>query len=104
VKTRRVIVDPDAKEDLRDLYHWIVFSGSPASALDYILRIQDFIDGLDLAAERRTALDDVDPGLRSIPFESVVIAIRVTDTAVTVVRLFHHSQDWLRQLQRDAET
>jgi plasmid stabilization system protein ParE len=71
MKTRQVVIDPDAKEDLRDLYHWIAASGSPASALNYLQRIQDFINGLDIAAERGTTLDIVDPGLRSIPFESV---------------------------------
>jgi toxin ParE1/3/4 len=104
MKTRQVVIDPDAKEDLRDLYHWIAASGSPASALNYLQRIQDFINGLDIAAERGTALDMVDPGLRSIPFESVVLAVRVTETTATVARVFHHSRDWMKQLQRDSET
>lgn len=101
MKTRQVVIDPDAKEDLRDLYHWIAASGSPNSALNYLLRIQDFIDGLDIAAERGTALDEVDPGLRSIPFESVILAVRVTETTATVARVFHYSRDWMKQLQRD---
>jgi plasmid stabilization system protein ParE len=46
----------------------------------------------------------VDPGLRSIPFESVVLAVRVTETTATVARVFHHSRDWMKQLQRDSET
>jgi toxin ParE1/3/4 len=104
MKTRQVVIDPDAKEDLRYLYHWIAASGSPASALNYLQRIQDFINGLDIAAERGTTLDIVDPGLRSIPFESVVLAVRVTETTATVARVFHHSRDWMKQLQRDSET
>jgi len=103
VRTREVIVDPDAKEDLRDLYHWIALGGSPKSAENYLLRIQDFINGLDIAAERGTPLDDIDPGLRSIPFESVVLAVRVTETSAIVARVFHHSRDWMKALRRDRE-
>lgn len=103
MRKRRVVIDPDAKEDLRDLHHWIVLRGSPKSATAYLRRIQAFANGLDLASERGSSLEDVDPGLRSIPFESVILAVRVRDDIVTVARVFHASRDWAKHLRRDAE-
>lgn len=98
MKTRRVTIDPDAKEDLRQLYRWIVLNGSPRNAERYIRRIQAFTKTLDVAAERGTDLSHIDPGLRAVPFESVMLAVRVTDTHAIVARVFHHSQDWLKAL------
>ena len=103
MKTRRVRIDPDAIADLRSLHGWIRLGGAPRTATAYIQRIRDFTASLDIAAERGTALDDIDPGLRSIPFESVVLAVRVRDSTVTLVRVFHASQDWAKLLRRDAE-
>jgi plasmid stabilization system protein ParE len=103
VKKRRVIVDPDAKEDLRALHGWIVLQGSPKSATAYLRRIQAFANGLDIASERGTPLEEIDPGLRAIPFESVILAVRVRGTTVTVARVFHASQDWGKQLRREVE-
>lgn len=103
MKTRRVGIDPDAKEDLREIHRWIVLQGSPKSATAYLRRIQAFASRLDIASERGTSLDEVDPGLRTIPFESVILAIRVRDATVTVARVFHASQDWAKQLRRDVE-
>jgi plasmid stabilization system protein ParE len=102
MKKRRVRIDPDAKEDLRSLHGWIVLQGSPKSATAYLRRIQAFANGLDIASERGSSLEEIDPGLRTTPFESVILAVRVRDTTVTVARVFHASQDWAKQLRRDA--
>jgi toxin ParE1/3/4 len=103
MKTRRVTIDPDARADLRALHDWIRLSAAPRTATAYIRRIRDFAASLDIAAERGTALDDIDPGLRSIPFESVVLAVRVGESTVTVVRILHASQDWAKLLRREAQ-
>lgn len=65
----------------------------------YVSRIVDFAQSLELAPERGTSFDDLRPGLRAIPFESVVLAVLVEDDAVIVLRVFHGSQDWLKQLR-----
>lgn len=103
MKTRRVTVDPDAKEDLRQLYHWIALQGSPRNAERYVRRIQTFAKTLSVAAERGTDLNHIDSGLRVIPFESVMLAVRVTDTHAIIARVFHHSQDWLKALTDTAQ-
>ena len=104
MKTRRVKIDPDATADLRTLHGWIRLSAAPPTATAYVRRIRDFAASLDIAAERGSPLDEIDPGLRSVPFESVVLAIRVEDSVVTVVRVFHASQDWAKLLRRQVQT
>lgn len=102
MKKRRILIDPDAKEDLRGLHGYIVLQGAPVAAAAYLRRIRAFIASLDVATERGTLLEDIEPGFRAIPFESVVIAVRVEPTKGTVVRVLHASQDWLRELRREA--
>ena len=34
------------------------------------------------------------PGLRLVSFESVMIATRVNDTSIVILRIFHGGQDW----------
>lgn len=103
MRKRRVTIDPDAKEDLRELHRWIVLQGSPKTATAYVRRIQAFARSLDIAAERGTSLENIDPGLRTIPFESVVLAVRVENKTVIIARVFHASQDWAKTLRREAK-
>jgi len=103
MKRRHVSVDPDARNDLAELHRWISRHGAPKSATAYIRRIQAFARSLELAAERGTSLDPVDPGLRVIPFESVVLAVRVRATEVVVVRVLHAGRDWRCILSDDSD-
>lgn len=99
MKRRRVLLDVDAKTDLRHLRSWIVLQGAPEAATRYVGKIMTFARSLDLAAERGRDLSEIRAGLRAIPFESVVLAALVEDDAVVVLRIFHGSQDWLKQLR-----
>ena len=103
MKKRRVTIDPDALLDLADLYRWIALAGAPRTASAYVRRIQKFARSLNLAAERGTSILEVDPGLRSIPFESDILAVRVRESEVLVVRFLHSSRDWVHELKRDAQ-
>jgi toxin ParE1/3/4 len=94
LKSRKVLLETDAKSDLKLIHRWIVLQGSPKVASAYLRRIQSFIRGLSLASERGAARDDLVPGLRMIPFESVIIAVLIQESAVVVLRVFHGSQDW----------
>jgi plasmid stabilization system protein ParE len=69
----------------------VALQGSPKVASAYLRRIQSFIRGLSIAAERGLARDDMVPGLRMIPFESVIIAVLVQESAVVILRVFHGS-------------
>ena len=101
MKRRTVAVDTPAKQDLLGIYYSIALAGAPQSGHAYLERIEAFIRSLDIAAERGTLLEEIDPGLRSIPFESVVLAIRIREEGVSVVRVFHASQNWRKRLRRE---
>jgi plasmid stabilization system protein ParE len=98
VKRRRVIVDPVARADLKALHRWIARQGFPKTATSYIRRIQAFAKALDLAAERGEQHPEIGDGIRTIAFESVVVAVRTEDSRVVVLRVFHSSQDWKRDM------
>jgi nucleoside-diphosphate-sugar epimerase len=80
----------------------VAINGSPRNGERYIRRIQAFANTLDIAAERGTDLGYIDPGLRAVPFESVMLAVRVTETKAIVTRVFHQSQNWLEDLKKAA--
>jgi plasmid stabilization system protein ParE len=103
MKRRRVTIDPDALLDLGDLYRWIAHSGAPRAAAAYVRRIQKFARSLNIASERGTSLEHIAPNLRSIPFDSVVIAVLVLEHEILVVRILHASRDWVRELKQDAQ-
>lgn len=88
MKERRVVLAPEAGDDLDDLYDWIAGRASPQVAIGYLERVEDFLRGFGLASERGTLRNDVRPGLRIVGFER-----RLTG-AFTVLRLFTAGRDW----------
>lgn len=92
---RRVVYAPEALADLLALYDRIAGVVSADVAFAYVNRIEDWLSGFDLAAERGTARDDIRPGLRTIGFERrVTAAFKVGETEVVILRLFYGGQDW----------
>lgn len=94
MKTRKVLMMDDAKADLRAIHRWIAMQGSPKSASAYLRRIQKFVRMLGTASERGISRGDLVPGLRLIPFESVLLAVLVEDRTVLIARVFHGTQNW----------
>jgi toxin ParE1/3/4 len=45
VKERRVVLAPEAGDDLGDLYQWIAHRASPEVALGYLERVEVFLGG-----------------------------------------------------------
>ncbi|MGV6847918.1 MAG: type II toxin-antitoxin system RelE/ParE family toxin [Marinibacterium sp.] len=95
MKERRVAFAPEALDDLIRLYDRIAEAASPDTALGYITRIETYCGRLRLAAERGHRRDDIRPGLRIVGFERrITIAFIVSDTDVTVLRLFYGGRNW----------
>jgi toxin ParE1/3/4 len=95
VKLRRVEFAPEARDDLLALYDWISVKASPQIALGYIERVEAYCNDFDFASERGLARDDIRKGLRIIGFERrLTIAFIVSDTTVTILRLFYGGQNW----------
>ena len=99
MKRRRVILDPVALDDLRRIRDWIAAKGAPRTAAAYVERIRGHLRTLDVALERGMPRDDLLTGLRIFGVESVVVAIRVDDEQVSVLRVFRAGQNWERWLR-----
>ena len=94
---RRVVYSPAARRDLEDLYDYIADRASPQIAFTYLSRIEaNCLDFADFP-ERGTRRDDLEPGLRIVGFERrVTIAFHVSETAVTIDRIFYGGRDFGR--------
>lgn len=96
MKRREVLFAPEAREDLIDLYTWIAAKADPNTALAYVERLEDFCNRFDLASERGQLRDDIRRGLRVVGFEKrLTIAFVVTDSAVTILRVYYGGQNWV---------
>lgn len=95
MKERRVVLAPEAADDLNELYDWVAAKASPEVALGYLERVEAFCQGLSLASERGRLRADVRPGLRIIGFERrLTIAFVVGEESVTILRVFTAGRDW----------
>lgn len=62
-------------------------------------RLEAYGRGTGHASERRRKHDDVRPGLRIAGFQRrATIAFTVTETRVTILRLFHGGPNWEARL------
>jgi toxin ParE1/3/4 len=95
VKERRVVVAPEAAEDLNELYDWIAAQSSHPLAMGYLERVETFCRRLSIGSERGHLRSDVRPGLRIMGFERrLTIAFAVDAETVTVLRVFTAGKNW----------
>lgn len=92
---RLIVISPEAKADLFDLYDWIADAASPETAAAYLDRVVAFLGGFDVAPERGTLRDDIRPGLRTVGFERrLTVAFTVSLSQVTILRVFYGGRNW----------
>lgn len=95
MKARRVVLAPEAGDDLNELYDWITGRASPEVAMAYLERVSEFLSGLSVASERGHLRSDVRRGLRIVGFERrLTVAFVVDEHTVTVLRVFTAGRDW----------
>ena len=100
MKRRKVVVSPEARDDLLGIYEWIADSAGTQTAIDLMERLENFCLRLDLASERGHLRDDIRPGLRIVGFERrATIAFSVSDDQVTILRMFWRGRDWERDFE-----
>lgn len=64
-------------------------------ALNYIERLEAYCSGFEFSGERGLRRDDIRAGLRIVGFEKrVAIAFVVTDSEVTILRLYYGGRNW----------
>lgn len=92
---RDVVFSPEARADLIEIYEYIADRASETVALAYIERIEAYLRGFDLVAERGSRRDDIRPGLRIVGFERrVTIAFMIKHPEIIVLRIFYGGRDW----------
>lgn len=94
MKSRRVIYEEQASLDIERLFDWLTEFVGPVAAANVIVDLQDFIERLDLAAERGTLRDDLRQGLRVIARGRAVVATAVDEDNVYILRVFYGGEDW----------
>lgn len=83
-----------ADADLDLIYHWLAPRSGAAIALAYVGRIEAACQRLTDFPRRGSPHEELEPGLRSIPFERrATIYYRVTDSAVEIVHILHAGRD-----------
>lgn len=95
MRRRAVAFAPEARSDLLHLGDWIAERAGADVALSYIERLEAYCAGFETGSERGQRRDDIRAGLRIIGFERrVAIALTVSNTEVTILRLYYGGQNW----------
>ena len=86
---------PEAIQDLKDIYDWVASqSGYLQIAEKLVNRIFDHCESLGEFPMKGRARDDLQPGVRILPFERIaVIAYRILADAVEVINIFYGGRD-----------
>lgn len=92
--TISVLFHPLADGDLEAIYNFIA-EDSPQRAIAFVRRLRKFCFGLgETMPMRGRQRDDLAPGVRTITFERrVVVAYRVSEVDLTVLRLVYAGRD-----------
>ncbi len=94
-----------AIQDIKDIYDWIASeSGYPQIAEKFVDRIFDRCESLDAFPMKGRARDDLQPGVRILPFErTAIIAYRILVDTVEVINIFYGGRDYEALLRDDEE-
>jgi len=100
--SHRIVVSPEARSQLDDLYDHIAAAASPATALRFINAVLDQLDALRDFPRVGTQRGDILTGLRTIGFRRrVTIAFVGEATEVLVLGVFYGGQDFETALKDD---
>lgn len=92
----RVEFQPEAVADLADIFQ-VVWQASRnlSTARGFVRRIRDRYHRIGNALRGGRMRDDLEPGLRTVPFErSAVIAYRIEPDRVLITNVFYGGQDF----------
>lgn len=96
MKRLPVRLRPGATQDLKDIYDWVASqSGFPQIAEKLVNRIFDRCESLGEFPLKGRARDDLQPGVRILPFErTAIIAYRILAGEVEVINIFYGGRDY----------
>jgi toxin ParE1/3/4 len=92
----KVVLREEAVADLADIYNHIArVGGSHVTAIGFVRRIKARCQRIGNVPMGGIARDDLQPGLRTVPFEhSAVIAYVVENDQVSVTNVFYGGRDY----------
>lgn len=92
----RVRYRPEAVADIEDIFRYVLrVSASQVTAERLVGRIMERCHRIGDAPMAGRARDDLEPGLRTVPFErTVVIAYMVEDDCVRITNVFYGGRDY----------
>lgn len=96
VRHLKVSYRPEAIVDLAEIYRFIAIrSQNRTIARDFVERIKDRCNRIGYAPLGGTPRDDLELGLRTVPFErTAVIAYKVEQDAVRIGNVFYGGRDF----------
>lgn len=90
-----------ARDDLANIFRHIAeVSGSPRTALKFVLRIEDRCQSIGNAPYGGRSRNDIIPGLRTVPFEHSAVIAYVVENDVVRIDIFYGGRDY-ETLMRD---
>ena len=96
MKRLKVTYRPEAEDDLLQIYRWVYEASlDPEVAGRFLNRLVERCDRIGDAPHGGRPRDDLEPGLRTVPFERLaVIAYRVEADRVRIVNVFYGGRDF----------
>ena len=88
----------EADRDVAELYSFGTLTFGLPAATSYALGLQEEFHLLSEFPRAARERYEVRPPVRILPYGSHVIAYRIEDEDVVIVRVLHHSVDWTDEL------
>lgn len=89
----RVVLSDAAVSDINEIFDYILAEAGERIARDYVGRMRDFLQRLDLFPHRGTLIDS-ESNLRSVGYERrATIVFRVEHAQVIILRVFHRGRN-----------
>jgi len=89
---RRVVVSPQAEQDLIDIWLYIA-EDQPINADHFLDRLETQVSKLAEFVDMGVARDELAEALKSFPVGRYILFYRVTQEGVELVRVLHSSRD-----------
>lgn len=89
----RVVLSSSAVYDINELFDYILAEAGERIARDYVRRMRDFLQRLDVFPNRGTVIDS-ETNTRRVGFERrATVIFRVEDVQVTILRVYHRGRN-----------
>jgi len=98
----RIIVTPEARDQLDAIYDYIAYAATPSIARQFTDGIIDRLAVLTDYPRTGSPRDDIRPGLRTLAYRRrVTVAFMVEEAAVVVIGFYYGGQDFETILRDD---